>query len=84
MLKFPLLVTCNKGLNKMRRASLPGIRAAGKKEVKEVPLPDVKVGYKIQNWALPAERGQVKMLSGEPAAQAAELVRLLHEEAKVV
>jgi electron transfer flavoprotein beta subunit len=68
----------------MRRASLPGIRAAGKKEIKEAPLSDVKAGYQIKNWALPAERGAVKMITGEPAEQAAELVRLLHEEAKVV
>ena len=82
--KLPALLTANKGLNKMRLASLPGIRAASKKEIKEVPLPDVKAGYKVKGWALPPERGKVKMIEGEPEKQAAELVRLLHEEAKVV
>jgi electron transfer flavoprotein beta subunit len=82
--KLPALFTANKGLNKMRLASLPGIRAASKKEIKEVPLPEVKAGFKVKNWSLPPERGKVKLIEGEPEKQAAELVRLLHEEAKVV
>jgi len=83
--KLPALITANKGLNKMRLASLPGIRAASKKEIKEVPLEgNIKPSFKIANWNLPPERGKVKMIEGEPAQQAAELVRLLHEEAKVV
>lgn len=82
--KLPALITANKGLNKMRLASLPGIRAAAKKEIKEVPLPAVKAGVKSSGWGLPPERGQVKMIDGEPEKQAAELVRLLHTEAKVI
>lgn len=83
-LKLPAMVIANKGLNKMRLASLPGIRAAAKKEIKEIPVSDVKAGYKVKEWALPAERGKVKMIEGEAPQQAAELARLLHEEAKVV
>jgi len=83
-IKLPALITANKGLNKMRLASLPGIRAAAKKELKEIPLPATKIGTKLSSWGLPPERGQVKMIEGEPAQQAAELVRLLHEEAKVI
>lgn len=83
-IKLPCLLTANKGLNKMRLASLPGIRAAAKKEIKEVPIGAVKVGVKFSKWALPPERGAVKMISGEPPQQAAELIKLLHEEAKVI
>jgi electron transfer flavoprotein beta subunit len=84
-LKLPALIAANKGLNKMRLASLPGIRAAAKNEIKEVPLPaDIKSSIKISGWSLPAERGKVKMIEGEPAQQAAELVKRLHEEAKIV
>lgn len=82
--KLPMMITANKGLNKMRLAPLPAIRRASKKEVKEVDLPSVTGGLKIKEWRLPPERGAVKMLDGEPAAQAAELVRLLREEAKVI
>lgn len=83
-LKMPAMIVANKGLAKMRLASLPGIRAAAKKEIKELPLGDVKAGFKIKNWSLPPERGAVKMIQGEPAQQAAELAKLLHEEAKVI
>lgn len=83
-LKLPALITANKGLNKMRLASLPGIRAAAKKELKEVPLSAVKAGVKYSGWSLPPERGKVQMIEGEPDKQAAELVRKLHEEAKVI
>jgi electron transfer flavoprotein beta subunit len=83
-LKLPALLTCNKGINKMRLASLPGIRAAAKKELKEVALPPVKSGLKMMGWGLPPERGQVKMIEGEPAQQAAELVKRLREEAKIL
>jgi len=82
--KLPALFTANKGLNKMRLASLPGIRAAAKKEIKEIPIAAVKAGIKVSGWSLPPERGQVKMIEGEPEKQAAELVRLLHTEAKVI
>jgi electron transfer flavoprotein beta subunit len=82
--KLPALITANKGLNKMRLASLPGIRAAAKKEIKEIQISDVKAGYKVKSWSLPPERGKVKMMEGEPPAQAAELVKRLHEEAKVI
>jgi hypothetical protein len=33
---------------------------------------------------LPPARAAVKMVDGDPAAQAKELIRLLHEEAKVI
>ena len=82
--KLPALLTANKGLNKMRLASLPGIRAAAKKELKEVPLGAVTPAFKISGWTLPPERGKVKLIEGEPDKQAFELARLLHEEAKVI
>ncbi len=81
---LPALIMANKGLNKMRLASLPGIRAAAAKPIKEIPLGDVKKGFTVKSWSLPAERGQVKMIEGEPEKQAAELIRLLREEAKVL
>lgn len=81
---LPALITANKGLNKMRLASLPMIRRASKKEIKEVELPEVGQAYEVSNWSLPPERGEVKLIEGEPAAQAEELVRILREEEKVI
>ncbi len=83
-IKFPAVLIANKGLNKMRLASLPGIRAAAAKPLKEVPLTETKIGYRTAQWSLPPERGKVKMIEGEAAQQAAELVKLLREEAKVI
>lgn len=85
----PAVVAANKGLNMPRYASLPGIMKAKKKVIKEVefaslniPASDVKVKY--TNFTLPAEKPAVKMLSGDTSAQAAELVKLLRDEAKVL
>jgi electron transfer flavoprotein beta subunit len=86
---LPVLIAAQKGLNEPRYASLPNIMKAKKKEVKVLKANDVgtseadqKIRYK--NYQLPAPKQAGKKLSGDPAAQAKELVRLLHEEAKVV
>jgi electron transfer flavoprotein beta subunit len=91
---LPALVSCEKGLNEPRYASLPGIMKAKKKEIKKVALADVgldasQVGAAgaqsgiVKFLPLP-ERPPVKMIAGDTGEQAKELVRLLREEAKVV
>ena len=93
-LSLPAVVSCEKGINEPRYASLPGIMKAKKKEIKKVTLGDLPleaadVGAAgamtrvVKYHALP-ERPPVKMLPGDAAAQAHELVRLLREEAKVI
>ena len=93
-LSLPAAVTCEKGLNEPRYASLPGIMKAKKKEIRKVGLADVKLdagqvgkaGSKtklVRYHALP-ERPPVKMIQGDAAQQAKELARLLREEAKVI
>lgn len=93
-LTLPAAITCEKGLNEPRYASLPGIMKAKKKEIRKVGLADVgleagQVGAAgsrtrlVKYHALP-ERPPVKMIPGDAAAQAKELVRLLREEAKVI
>ena len=85
----PCVLAANKGLNTPRYASLPGIMKAKKKPLKELSLNDVGVQAaqlktRLKDFQLPPEKPAVKMLSGDPAAQAKELVRLLMEEAKVL
>jgi electron transfer flavoprotein beta subunit len=91
---LPAVVTCEKGLNEPRYASLPGIMKAKKKEIRkialaELPLTPEQVGAKgslsrtVRYHSLP-ERPAVKMITGDSATQAKELVRLLREEAKVI
>ncbi|NJL24313.1 MAG: electron transfer flavoprotein subunit beta/FixA family protein [Calothrix sp. SM1_5_4] len=85
----PCVLAANKGLNTPRYATLPNIMKAKKKPVKDIPLADlgvqaaqIKVRYK--DYQLPPEKPPVKMISGDSATQAKELVRLLLEEAKVL
>jgi len=85
----PCVLAANKGLNTPRYASLPGIMKAKKKPLKELSLADVGVAAsqmktRLKDFQLPPEKPAVKMLAGDPAAQAKELVRLLMEEAKVL
>jgi len=86
---MPVLIAAQKGLNEPRYASLPNIMKAKKKEVKALKAADVGVSdadqkIRYKNYQLPPPKQAGKKLSGDPASQAKELVRLLHEEAKVV
>lgn len=86
---LPVWIAAQKGLNEPRYASLPNIMKAKKKEVKALKMADVgaaesdiKIRYK--NFQLPPPKQAGKKIAGDPAAQAKELARLLHEEAKVI
>jgi len=86
---LPALIAAQKGMNEPRYASLPNIMKAKKKEVKVLKESDLgvsdadqKVRYK--NYQLPPPKQAGKKIAGDPAAQAKELARLLHEEAKVI
>ncbi len=86
---LPVLIAAQKGLNEPRYASLPNIMKAKKKEVQALKAADVGVSdadqkMKLKNFQMPPPKQAGKKLSGEPAAQAKELARLLREEAKVI
>ena len=86
---MPCLITAQKGLNEPRYASLPGIMKAKKKpvDVKDAAALGVTVEpkAKVAKMTPPPERAPGKIIAGDdPAAKAAELVRLLREEAKVI
>lgn len=93
-IELPALLTCQKGLNEPRYPSLKGIMAAKKKPVEELSVSDLgvdpaRVGtagskMKVLKYSSPPSRGGGKILQGEPAETAKELVRLLREEAKVI
>ncbi len=92
---LPALITAQKGLNEPRYASLPGIMKAKKKPLEEKTLADLGLDasefgegarkVKILEITPPPERAGGKIIEGEtPQEKAAELARLLHEEAKAV
>jgi electron transfer flavoprotein beta subunit len=92
---LPCVITCEKGLNEPRYASLPGIMKAKSKPVQVMEVSDTGVdpsrleadGSKtslVRVLPLPEKTKSVRMIEGEPEEQARELVRLLGEEAKVI
>ena len=89
--ELPAIISATKGLNEPRYPSLKGIMKAKKKELKQLGLADlglseedVKPLTEISAYSLPEPRQAGKVLEGEPAETAAELVKLLREEAKVI
>jgi len=92
---LPALFTTQRGLNEPRYASLPGIMKAKKKPVDVKTVADLGVDaamvgaanrkVKIKALNLPPERQAVKMIEGEAGAdKAAALVKILHEETKII
>jgi electron transfer flavoprotein beta subunit len=84
-LPLPALVTVQSGINQLRYATLKGIMAAKKKEIRKLPLPaGLVAGQQVVGLALPTRSKETRMLTGTPADVAAELVRRLREEARVL
>jgi electron transfer flavoprotein beta subunit len=91
---LPLVITAEKGLNTPRYAGLKGIMAAKKKSITVLDAaglglsvePSGGLGARTERpkMTFPAERPPVRMIGGEPNEQSRELLRLLHEEAKVI
>jgi electron transfer flavoprotein beta subunit len=92
---LPALFTTQKGINEPRYASLPGIMKAKKKKLEKKTLSDIgldgnsvgQAGAKcsVIQLSFPPEREPGKIVEGETVEEkAAELVRLLREEAKVI
>jgi len=92
-ISVPCILTCGKGLNEPRYASLPGIMKAKRKPVaKHSPADlglDGSVGadanvVQLTDFSLPPGRPAGRILEGELSDQVAELVRALREDAKVL
>ena len=82
---LPALLTIQSGINQLRYATLKGIMAAKKKEIRKVPMPaGLKPTQQIVALAAPTKQKQTRMIGGPPAAAAKELVRRLREEARAL
>ena len=89
---LPALLTCQKGLNEPRYAALKGIMAAKRKPVDKVEVASLGIDegadpfYVVTSLELPPEKSAGIIIQGEddPSAAAAELVKLLREEAKAI
>ncbi len=82
---LPVLLTIQSGINQLRYATLKGIMAAKKKEVRVVtPLQPVAPRQRVLALSLPQKSKQTIMIGGTPAEAAAELVRRLRDEARAL
>ncbi len=82
---LPAVLTIQSGINQLRYATLKGIMAAKKKEIRTVASPLLATPHsKIVSMYLPAKSKKTQLIEGTPAVAAKELVRLLREEARVI
>jgi electron transfer flavoprotein beta subunit len=86
---LPAVLTIQSGINQLRYATLKGIMAAKKKEIKKVNPPSLPSGaaagkQKIVSLYVPEKGKKTQLIAGSPAEAAKELVRKLREEARVI
>jgi len=82
---LPAVLTIQSGINQLRYATLKGIMAAKKKEIKATaPAASPSAKLKIASLYAPEKTKKTHLVQGAPAAAAKELVRLLREEARVI
>lgn len=83
----PALLTIQSGINQIRYASLKGIMAAKKKEIKEVPPSslDEAADQRIAKIYFPEKQKQTRFLGdGDAKAGAHELAEALRREARII
>lgn len=85
---LPAVLTIQSGINKLRYATLMGIKRAKTKEVKRVTAAELGVaaepGLRLKRLYPPQRTKQTQFLAGTPAEQAAALVEKLKFEARVL
>ena len=84
-LPLPALLTIQSGINQLRYATLKGIMAAKKKEIRKVtPAAAGEPSQRILSVYFPEKGKKTQMLPGTPAEAARELVKRLREEARAI
>jgi electron transfer flavoprotein beta subunit len=78
---LPVVVSCQKGVAEQRIPNMKGIMGARSKPLKVVEPAAINPLTSIVSFELPPAKAGVKLI---PADQPEELVRLLHEEAKLI
>lgn len=80
-LTLPAVISCQKGMAEQRIPNMRGIMAARTKPLKVVEPVAAEVLTSIVSFELPVAKAGVKLVAADNVA---ELVRLLHEEAKAI
>jgi electron transfer flavoprotein beta subunit len=82
---LPAVLTIQSGINQLRYATLKGIMAAKKKDIRKAAAPAGLAGkQKIVALYLPEKGKKTQIIGGSPAEAAKELVRKLRDEARVL
>jgi electron transfer flavoprotein beta subunit len=82
---LPAVLTIQSGINQLRYATLKGIMAAKKKEVRTAAAPaGLRSRQTIARLYVPEKTKKTQLIQGSPAEAAKELVRRLREEARVI
>ncbi|MBP9099629.1 MAG: electron transfer flavoprotein subunit beta/FixA family protein [Ferruginibacter sp.] len=79
--KLPVVISCQKGMAEQRIPNMKGIMGARSKPLKVTEPVATETLTSIVSYDLPPAKAGVKLV---PADNPEELVRLLHEEAKVI
>ena len=80
----PAVLTIQSGINQLRYATLKGIMAAKKKEIRQVAAPQAVDRQMIMALYVPEKGKQTRMIEGSPAEAAQALIQLLREEARAI
>jgi len=84
-LPLPALLTIQSGINQLRYATLKGIMAAKKKEIRKVtPAAPAEPPQRIAALYVPEKGKKTQIISGSPADAARELIVRLRDEARVL
>jgi electron transfer flavoprotein beta subunit len=84
-LPLPALLTIQSGINQLRYATLKGIMAAKKKEIRRVtPETAAQATQRITAVYFPEKGKKTQMIAGSPPEAATELVKRLREDARVI
>ena len=88
---MPAVLTIQSGINQLRYATLKGIMAAKKKELREVKAADLglsaddlKPNQIIERTYLPEKTKRTEIIEGKPADAAAKLIEKLRFDARVI
>ncbi len=81
-LQMPCIISAQKGLNEPRYPKLPDIMKAKKKPIEEIDAPNYENNIEIIGMELPS-RSRLNKIVGDTDEDIKEIVRMLHEDAKI-
>jgi electron transfer flavoprotein beta subunit len=82
---LPAVLTIQSGINQLRYATLKGIMAAKKKEIRKAAAPSgLEARQKIVSLYVPEKAKKTRIIPGSSGEAAKELVRVLREDVRVI